>query len=505
MRQTVGILGTPIDILDTSEVLARLEQFITERRFHQVATANTDFLINALHDPELRRILRNADLVIPDGMPIVWASRMMGTPLPERVTGADIVPELAALSERKGYRLYMLGAREEISKRAYENLLAKHPNLQIVGRVSPKLANLLDMDNDAILRDIERAQPDILFVAFGNPKQEKWIYLHRERLGSVPVCIGVGGTFDFLAGETARAPLWMQKSGLEWVHRLSHEPRRLWRRYGRDLTHFSRYMARQFWAVRRNAANGHCELYVAREGGYTVLSLVGDVNAEALPRFQAAIEEGLQAKTHLILDFQGVRSFDAEALGTLLMLPKRAAYHCREARLVAPPRAIAEGLRRSQLDESLLKIVGTMAEAFSDGRPAGLHWRIHRGKAAVTVSISGAAERATMQRLETLCAGYLAEGKRLDLDMRCVTYVDTHLMSVLKRLLSVATEAARVQILPGSALVEAAQRERALPSFQSHFVEILERPADAVEVTEEEEVTPAPLDTSLPPMTASRI
>src|SRR5947209_16146105 len=110
MRQTVGILGTPIDIRDSDAVLARLDQFIRERRFHQVATANTDFLINALEDPELRCILRNADLVIPDGMPLLWASRLMKSPLPERVTGADLVPQLAALAAVKGYRIFMLGA-----------------------------------------------------------------------------------------------------------------------------------------------------------------------------------------------------------------------------------------------------------------------------------------------------------------------------------------------------------------------------------------------------------
>src|SRR5690348_6765724 len=108
MRQTVGILGTPVDNLGMSEVLARIEQFVSEHRFHQVATANTDFLINALEDPELRCILRTADLVIPDGMPLIWASRMMSSPLPERVTGADLVPKLARLAAAKGMKLFML-------------------------------------------------------------------------------------------------------------------------------------------------------------------------------------------------------------------------------------------------------------------------------------------------------------------------------------------------------------------------------------------------------------
>src|SRR3954447_23143394 len=106
MRQTVGILGTPVDNLDMSAVLGRIEQFISEHRFHQIATANTDFLINALEDPELRCILRTADLVIPDGMPLIWASRMMGSPLPERVTGADLVPRLASLAASRGYKIF---------------------------------------------------------------------------------------------------------------------------------------------------------------------------------------------------------------------------------------------------------------------------------------------------------------------------------------------------------------------------------------------------------------
>src|SRR5262249_6531765 len=156
--QTVGILGTPVDILDTKAVLERLEQFLAEGRFHQVATANTDFLINALADPEQQHILRNADLVIPDGMPVVWAARRLRSCLPERVTGADLIPELAELSARKGYRIFMLGARLEVARSAKSYLEAQYPGIQIVGCLSPPVASLVEMDSEPILDEITRAR-----------------------------------------------------------------------------------------------------------------------------------------------------------------------------------------------------------------------------------------------------------------------------------------------------------------------------------------------------------
>ena len=252
MRTLVQILHTPIDRLDTQGVLARIEAFICERGFHQVATANTDYLVNALRDPELRAILCAAHLVTPDGMPVVWASKLLGQPLPERVTGADLAPQLAALAAREGYGLYLLGAQPEVNAKACERLRADYPSLRIVGRAAPPDLPLETMDTEALLADIERACPDILLVAFGNPKQEKWIYRNRARLQQVPVCIGVGGTFDFLAGRTRRAPLWMQQRGLEWLYRLCQEPRRLLKRYNRDFWLFGYHLLRQRLTQRRS-------------------------------------------------------------------------------------------------------------------------------------------------------------------------------------------------------------------------------------------------------------
>ncbi len=466
MRHIVGILGTPIDNIGMQATLTRLEQFIGEKRFHQVATANTDFLINALADPELRHVLRGCDLVVPDGMPVVWAAKLMRTPLQERVTGADIVPQLARLAGEKGYRIYMLGARPEIAQRARARMEADHPGIQIVGCVSPPVAPLLEMDSETILDDIARARPDILLVAFGNPKQEKWIHLHRERLAEVPLCIGVGGTFDFMAGQTTRAPLWMQTHGLEWAFRLTHEPGRLWKRYSRDGLQFGRYLLWQWWTL-RGRGRPTTEIFQAQTGDCTVLSVIGSLDRSALPRFRDAVEEALTAGTHILLDLQGVQSLDAEALGTLINLPKRAAYRGRDVRLVAISSHVATALRHSHLADSL-PVAGSIAQAFSNATQAGMITYVRSGADAAVVTANGASEPASVRNLESLCAYLLTAGKRVELDARGLTFADSVLLSALYRLRDIAVHegaADRLRVIPGPILRATLSREKMTDKF----------------------------------------
>ncbi len=464
MRQTVGILGTPIDILNTHAVLERIEQFIREKRFHQVATANTDFLINALSDPELSHILRVADLVIPDGMPVVWASRLVNSPLQERVTGADIVPELASLASRKGYRIFMLGARPEVAQKAKARMEADYPGVQIVGCLSPPNRPLIAMDNDAILVEIAEAKPDILLVAFGNPKQEKWIHLHREALQEVPVCIGVGGTFDFLAGEISRAPGWMQKSGLEWVFRLAQEPRRLWKRYVRDISHFAGYLFRQWQGLRQRRAN-RSDLFAAETGDAIVLSIIGDFNHSIITRFQKATEDAFNAGKNLILDFSSVTSLDGEACGTLINLPKRAAYKNCDICLVSVPPNIEKALKSSQINETIYKIAPSVAQAFSTGKDIGLCWSVQCSDRAAVITVHGSSERLTASRLEGVCLHLLSTGRRISLDLRGVTYADTSLLTVLYRLNEPGEQGGTITLTPGSAVSGAILREKMVTVF----------------------------------------
>jgi exopolysaccharide biosynthesis WecB/TagA/CpsF family protein/anti-anti-sigma factor len=482
MRKTVGILGTPIDILDTAAVLERLEQFIHERRFHQVATANTDFLVNALTDPELRHILRNADLVVPDGMPVVWAARLTHSYLPERVTGADIVPALARVAAEKGYRIFMLGGRPDIAQRARVRLETDYPDIQIVGCISPDIKSLVEANCDDLLEAIQCAQPDVLLVAFGNPKQEKWIHLYRDQLQHVPVCIGVGGTFDFLAGETPRAPAWMQRRGLEWAFRLMHEPRRLWKRYVRDMVHFARFIFRQWWALRRTRFATESDFHEVPINDCMVVSLIGDFGARLMDRFQATADKAFNAQKHLVLDFHNVTSFDGEGLGTLLNLPKRAAFQECEVRLVNLPPTIDKALRRSQMQDGRYKIMPTLAQAIGNAACHGLHWHLHIGAQAAAISVDGAAERASTRQLEQVCANLLQAGHRLDLDLRAVTYADTYLAKALYRLVCIASseQDRRFRLIIGETLRRVLTQSCVLEKFTLR--DAPEIPEDAVRI-----------------------
>ena len=246
-RRSVAVLGVPFDNVTMHEAVALIEEKIEDGGFHQVATANVDFVINAVRDPSLQELLCSCDLIVADGMPIVWASRILGTRLKERVSGVDLIPHLAQLASNRCYGIYLLGASEKSSKRAAEVLQERFPSLRIVGRYSPPLTSLANMDHEEILRRIEEAQPDILLVAMGHPKQERWLAMHRHRL-KVPLCMGIGASLDFLAGEAQRAPRWMQTAGLEWLYRAAREPRRLAQRYLADAYGLARHLPAQLAA-----------------------------------------------------------------------------------------------------------------------------------------------------------------------------------------------------------------------------------------------------------------
>src|SRR5260370_11367417 len=249
----IAILGVPFDNVTTAEAIELIEQMIASGRPHYLATANVDFLVQAQRDTELRRILCDAHLVLCDGTPLLWASHLLGNPLPERVAGADLVPLLIRVASERGYRVFFLGASPESASQAMANLRRQLPELIIAGHYSPPYKPLLEMDHAEIKRRIQEASTDLLFVSFGCPKQEKWMAMHYRSLG-VPVIVGVGATIDFLAGYVRRAPVWMQRSGTEWIFRLAQEPRRLFRRYFTDLWVFGWKIVAQWWRMHSRSA-----------------------------------------------------------------------------------------------------------------------------------------------------------------------------------------------------------------------------------------------------------
>ena len=244
----IAILGVPFDNVTTAETIEAIGRMVTSRKPHYLVTANVDFLVQAQEDVELRRILFDAHLVLCDGTPLVWASRLLGNPLLERVAGADLVPLLLRTAAEKQYRVFFLGATPESAKQAVDNLRKLHPTLIIADHYSPPFNKLLEMDHDEITRRIREAKADLLFVSFGCPKQEKWIAMHYRSLG-VPVSAGVGATIDFLAGTVKRAPLWMQRGGVEWIYRLAQEPKRLFTRYFKDFWVFGWKLFAQLWQL----------------------------------------------------------------------------------------------------------------------------------------------------------------------------------------------------------------------------------------------------------------
>lgn len=230
----IVMMGVPFDQVSATQTLEIIGEMIASRRPHLLATANVDFLAQVQEDENLRRILVDADLVVCDGTPLVWMSKWLGDPLPERVAGSDLVPLLLDLAAERGYRVFFLGGRDEVVAVAETKIKERWPTLQIAGIYSPPFAPLDQMDHADICQRVRDTNADMLFVSFGCPKQEKWLAMNFKAAG-VPVAIGVGATIDFLAGAVKRAPVWMRRCGAEWIFRILQEPRRLAGRYWKDI------------------------------------------------------------------------------------------------------------------------------------------------------------------------------------------------------------------------------------------------------------------------------
>lgn|GEM_PF-115473 len=227
-----------IDNLTFEEAGERISRMIEERSAGYVVTPNVDHIIKLQKDQEFRQVYDKADLVLTDGMPLVWASRMLGKKIKEKISGSDLLPYLCELAARKGYRIFLLGAGPGIAATAAERLVERYPGLQIAGTYSPSYGfEHNEEENRKIVEMLSQSNTDILFVGVGAPKQEKWIFQHYKSY-NIPVSIGVGAAFDFESGHIKRAPKLFQRIGMEWFWRFCQEPRRLFRRYFIDDVQF---------------------------------------------------------------------------------------------------------------------------------------------------------------------------------------------------------------------------------------------------------------------------
>lgn len=228
----VNICGTQVDRYSFQEVVDLIADYAANRNTPQfVVTPNAQHVVLVKRDALFRELYRCAFLVVPDGVPLLWAAKLFQTPLPERVNGTDLFEELCKVSAERGLKVFLLGGRPQSALLAAEVLQSKYSGLQVAGTYCPPYGFESDeVELKKINSILKKAAPEILFVALGSPKQEYWIYRNYQKI-SVPISIGIGASFEFVSGVVERAPKWMQKYGLEWLFRLLTEPRRLWRRY----------------------------------------------------------------------------------------------------------------------------------------------------------------------------------------------------------------------------------------------------------------------------------
>lgn len=227
----IKFMNTEIDNLTMQEALEAIDKLIQEKKCAYVVTPNVDHIVQLETNKELQEVYANASLILTDGKPLLWIAKWYGTPIKEKISGSDLFPLLCKMAAEKKYKMFFLGAADGIAAKAAENLTRKYNGLQVVATYSPPYGfekNQNEMEK--IKKMIKDANPDILIVGLGCPKQEKFIFYNREELG-VPISLGLGASFDFEAGNIKRAPKWMADHGLEWLFRITQDPKRMAKRY----------------------------------------------------------------------------------------------------------------------------------------------------------------------------------------------------------------------------------------------------------------------------------
>jgi N-acetylglucosaminyldiphosphoundecaprenol N-acetyl-beta-D-mannosaminyltransferase len=248
--KTRPVLGVPVAVTDYTEAVEVMDGMVESRERGYICVAPVHALMVAQDDPEMLSALRGASMVVPDGMPLVWAANLLGESLDDRVYGPELMDRYSERCAERGHRVWLYGGRDQGTLvQLALSLRRSHPGIRIVGGYSPPFRPLGDEEEEALVRQINDAKPDILWVGIGVPKQEKWMARMRDRL-DVPVMAGVGAAFDFHSGRIPMAPRWMQSHGLEWVYRISREPRRLLPRYLYYNPRFVMSFVRQYLSER---------------------------------------------------------------------------------------------------------------------------------------------------------------------------------------------------------------------------------------------------------------
>ena len=223
----IRVAGCPVDALSFDQAIEEICRRIDNKVRTHIVFINAAKIAKYRSDPQLRAVIDRADLLLADGVPVVWASRLLRRALPGRVNGTDLMEAAIAIAAKKGYRLFFLGARPEVVAKTADVFSRRYPMLQVAGLRS---GYFTDKESEGVVQEINDSGADLLLIGMSTPRKEFWVDQNLEKL-KVSVAQGVGGSFDVAAGLVVRAPIWMQRSGLEWLYRLIQEPHRMWRRY----------------------------------------------------------------------------------------------------------------------------------------------------------------------------------------------------------------------------------------------------------------------------------
>ena len=439
-RSPIAILGVLFDNVTVGETIEAIERMVASRQPHYLVTANVDFVVQAQEDVELRRILTDAHLVLCDGTPLVWASKMLGNPLLERVAGADLVPVLLRVAAEKGYRVFFLGATPDSIAKAVQNLKELHPSLIVAGFYSPPFNKLLEMDHEETQRRILEAKPDLLFVSLGCPKQEKWIAMHYHSLG-VPVSAGVGATIDFLAGAFKRAPVWMQRLGIEWIYRMLQEPKRLFKRYAKDLWVFGWRILFQLWHLRLGSskpARAQSNVRIRSEQNWQFIELPEFVNAEALHDSPPLANQLVADARPCLLEASKVLFIDSTGVGWLIRLQKELRSAGQDMVIIAPSLKLQRALALMKLAnffESAPDAASARQLIQARARERFNSVRLRDPETLNPLLWEGEITAANAKEVWVVTESYLCSGRRKELviDLSNVRFMDSTGLSLMVR------------------------------------------------------------------------
>ena len=432
-NDSIIVLGIPIDNQTMDETISSIfgmvDDYAADGRARQVATVNVDFVVNTLswrlkniRHPELLDILRRADLVTADGMPLVWISRLLGVPLKERVTGADLTPKLAEEAAKRQKSIFFLGGKGDVGQKAAHVLKHRYHDLKIAGVYSPfvhvdgEAIVSAEEQDAAVIERVNSSGADMLLIGFGNPKQEVWFHRNRDKL-KVPVSIGIGGTFEFIVGSVSRAPEWMQKAGLEWIYRITQDPKRLIKRYFIGLFKFGMMVwpAILYYRYRRFLHRLSCKTDQSERGtrpgqeapfasNINEIKFPKRLDAAFLERSRDGLDRQLGTAGSVVLDFSETRFIDSSGLGYITKIWNRNAAKEKAVYMVAVGPEVVHFLKLNRIwdlfSEKIFKDVGEVSQQLKEEGPvASSSFAIERRTGHVVISFFGRLDAPQIQKI----------------------------------------------------------------------------------------------------------